>query len=156
MGNAHPQIGGPLGRAAYGVEEVRTWFFEVWNEPNLKAFWPSTQANYFKLYRATVQAIKEVDDRLQVGGPVTAKNEWITEFLDFCEKNQLATDFVSTHHYPTDALGSATEDTMTELAHSQRSILREWAQDTHRRSRGKPVYYTEDGLLVEPAHEPPA
>jgi len=22
----------------YGMEEVRTWFFEVWNEPNLKFF----------------------------------------------------------------------------------------------------------------------
>lgn len=27
----------------YGVEEVRTWFFEVWNEPNLKAFWAGTR-----------------------------------------------------------------------------------------------------------------
>ncbi len=53
----------------YGLEEVRTWFFEVWNEPNLKAFWPSTQAKYFKLYHYTVQAIKEVDDCLRVGGP---------------------------------------------------------------------------------------
>ncbi len=23
----------------YGIGEVRQWFFEVWNEPNLKAFW---------------------------------------------------------------------------------------------------------------------
>ena len=38
----------------YGVEEVRTWFFEVWNEPNLKAFWTGTQADYFELYRCTV------------------------------------------------------------------------------------------------------
>ena len=127
----------------YGTDEVSTWPFEVWNEPNLKAFWTGTQADYFKLYRFTAQAIKEVDDRLQVGGPATAKNEWITEFLDFCENNNVPADFISTHHYPTDALGSIGEDTETQLAHSRRSILREWAQDTHRKARGKPLYYTE-------------
>jgi xylan 1,4-beta-xylosidase len=127
----------------YGIDEVGTWFFEVWNEPNLKAFWTGTQADYFKLYSVTAQAIKAVDNRLRVGGPATARNEWITEFLDFCEKNNIPADFVSTHHYPTDALGSVGEDTETELANSQRSILREWAQDTHRKARGKPLYYTE-------------
>ncbi|MEO8848900.1 MAG: glycosyl hydrolase [Casimicrobiaceae bacterium] len=127
----------------YGIDEVSNWFFEVWNEPNLPAFWTGTQADYFKLYRFTVQAIKDVDDRLQVGGPATANNEWITEFLDFCAKNKLPADFVSTHHYPTDALGSVGEDTETQLAHSKRSILRKWARQTRRKARGKPVYYTE-------------
>jgi xylan 1,4-beta-xylosidase len=127
----------------YGVEEVRTWFFEVWNEPNLKAFWPSTQANYFKLYRQTVRAIKEVDDRLQVGGPASAKNEWIPEFLDYCEKEDLPVDFVSTHHYPTDALGSVDEDTESQLAQSERGILRKWAEKTHSQCQGRPLYYTE-------------
>jgi xylan 1,4-beta-xylosidase len=142
----------------YGVEEVRTWFFEVWNEPNLAAFWAGTQADYFKLYQCTVQAIKEVDDRLQVGGPATAKDEWIEEFLDFCDTNHLAADFVSTHHYPTDALGSVGEDTVTQLAGSRRSILREWAQETHRRARGKPLYYTEWNASSnprDPLHDEP-
>jgi len=134
----------------YGVEEVRKWFFEVWNEPNLKAFWPSTQAEYFKLYRYTSQAIKKVDDQLHVGGPATAKDEWIPEFLHYCEKHELPVDFVSTHHYPTDALGSVGEDTVTQLAHSQRSILRKWAQDVHRQAKGKPLYYTEWSASSDP------
>jgi len=127
----------------YGIDEVGTWFFEVWNEPNLKAFWTGTQADYFKLYRVTAEAIKNIDARLKVGGPATAKNEWVTEFLDFCETNDVAADFLSTHHYPTDALGTIGEDTESQLAHSKRSILRDWAQDTHRKARGKPLYYTE-------------
>ena len=40
----------------YGVVEVRRWFFEVWNEPNLKSFWTGSQADYFELYRPTVLA----------------------------------------------------------------------------------------------------
>jgi xylan 1,4-beta-xylosidase len=27
----------------YGLSEVRKWFFEVWNEPNLEAFWTGKQ-----------------------------------------------------------------------------------------------------------------
>ena len=127
----------------YGIDEVSTWFFEVWNEPNLKAFWTGTQADYFELYRFTAHAIKGVDDRLHVGGPATAKNGWITEFLTFCRKNKAPVDFVSTHHYPTDALGSIGEDTETQLARSEKGILRKWARETHRKAHGKPLYYTE-------------
>jgi xylan 1,4-beta-xylosidase len=127
----------------YGAGEVREWFFEVWNEPNLKEFWTGTRADYFKLYRHTARAIKEVDASLRVGGPATARNEWVEEFLDFCEKKRLPADFVSTHHYPTDAFGEEGDDTLTQLAAGPRSVLREQAQDTRARARGRPVYYTE-------------
>src|SRR4029434_9051088 len=55
--------------ARYGIQEVAEWFFEVWNEPNLKAFWTGTKKEYFKLYRVTADAIKKVDPSLRVGGP---------------------------------------------------------------------------------------
>ena len=127
----------------YGVTEVREWFFEVWNEPNLKAFWTGTQHDYFKLYRYTAEAIKKVDASLRVGGPATAKSEWIEEFVDFCERKKIPADFISTHQYPTDALGSEEDDTELQLFKSQRGLMREVAQDTRRRARGRPVYYTE-------------
>ena len=127
----------------YGLREVREWFFEVWNEPNLKAFWSGTQKDYFKLYRYTVTALKQIDPSLRVGGPATAANGWIEEFLNFCETKKLPVDFVSTHHYPTDAMGHEGDDTITQLAISQRSTLREQAQDAKRRAGSKPLYYTE-------------
>src|SRR5688572_25251229 len=127
----------------YGAGEVGQWFFEVWNEPNLKAFWTGSREDYFKLYRHTVDAIKGVDDSLQVGGPATARDAWIEEFLEFCEKGNVPVDFVSTHHYPTDALWNETADTEMQLAGSRRSILRQWAQDTRRRAGRRPLYYTE-------------
>ena len=127
----------------YGVAEVREWFFEVWNEPNLKAFWTGTQRDYFRLYRSTAEAIKKVDASLRVGGPATAKSEWIEEFVTFCDRNKVPADFISTHQYPTDALGSAEDDTEVQLFKSQRGLMREVAQDTRRRALGRPVYYTE-------------
>jgi len=142
----------------YGVGEVSQWFFEVWNEPNLKEFWAGTQEDYFRLYRHTVEAIKEVDDSLRVGGPATAKNEWVEQFLDFCDRNKLAADFVTTHHYPTDAFGEEGDDTETQLAKSRRGILREQAQGTRLRARGLPVYYTEWNASSnprDPLHDEP-
>jgi len=54
----------------YGIEEVRTWPFEVWNEPNLVPhFWTGTRTEYFELYAATALAIKAIDPALRVGGP---------------------------------------------------------------------------------------
>ena len=81
----------------YGEREVSQWFFEVWNEPNLKKFWSGSQGEYFKLYRHTVEAIKKVSASLKVGGPATAKSEWIEEFVDFCGRTDVPCDFVSTH-----------------------------------------------------------
>jgi xylan 1,4-beta-xylosidase len=142
----------------YGIREVAEWFFEVWNEPNLTAFWTGTQKDYFKLYRVTANAIKKIDPSLKVGGPATARDEWIEEFLEFCEAAKVPVDFVTTHHYPTDALGHEDDDTETQLANSQRGILREWTQDTRRRAGKRPVYYTEwnsSSNPRDPRHDEP-
>lgn len=56
----------------YGFDEVVSWYFEVWNEPNLKPFFDGTRSEYFKLYQITVEAIKAIDSRLLVGGPSTS------------------------------------------------------------------------------------
>lgn len=57
----------------YGIDEVRQWPFEVWNEPNLVPhFWTGTRSEYFELYAATARAIKAIDPQLRVGGPSTS------------------------------------------------------------------------------------
>lgn len=59
----------------YGIEEVLTWYFEVWNEPNLTgmgAFFHGTRSDYFRLYKEAANAIKSIDSRLRVGGPATS------------------------------------------------------------------------------------
>ena len=90
----------------YGADEVETWYFEVWNEPDLDCFFAGTKKDYFKLYEATVRAIKEVSPKLRVGGPSTSACLWIEDFLNFCKENNVPCDFISTHHYPGDAFGN--------------------------------------------------
>jgi xylan 1,4-beta-xylosidase len=137
---------------SYGLDEVRRWYFEVWNEPNLRAFWAGTQEQYFELYRHTVEAIKGVDAGLRVGGPATAANAWLSEFLDFCDKSGLSADFVSTHHYPNDPLWSAAQDTESELAGGRRGMLREWAAVAREQARGRPLLYTEWNISSNPRY----
>lgn len=142
----------------YGLGEVRQWFFEVWNEPNLTAFGNGQQSDYFELYRYTVEAIKGVDAMLKVGGPATAANAWIDDFLAFCKANDLPADFVSTHHYPTDSFGKPGDDTEAQLAASTRSILREQARDVRKNAGDLPVYYTEwctSSNPRDPMHDDP-
>ena len=83
----------------YGTDEVKTWCFEVWNEPNLNYFWAGSQEDYFKLYKYTVQAIKNVNKDYRVGGPATAGAAWVPDMIDYCSKNNLPLDFISTHSY---------------------------------------------------------
>jgi len=83
----------------YGADEVKTWYFEIWNEPNLSNFWTGTQEEYFKLYKYAAKAIKSVNPDYRVGGPATAGVEWVPELIDFCTKNDVPIDFISTHAY---------------------------------------------------------
>lgn len=84
----------------YGAKEVRSWFFEVWNEPNLSGFFEGgDQKGYFELYDLTARTLKGVDPELRVGGPSTAGAAWIPEFLAHAKQSGTPVDFVTTHTY---------------------------------------------------------
>jgi xylan 1,4-beta-xylosidase len=84
----------------YGVDEVSQWYFEVWNEPNID-FWAGNpkQPTYFTLYQHTARALKAVSPRLRVGGPATAAEEWVPDFLGYMHDHDVPVDFLSTHGY---------------------------------------------------------
>ena len=90
----------------YGKEEVESWKFEVWNEPDLSCFFDGKKEDYFRLYEATARAIKKIDENIKVGGPSTSACAWLTEFIAFLERHKVPCDFISTHHYPGDAFGN--------------------------------------------------
>jgi xylan 1,4-beta-xylosidase len=90
-------------RARYGAEEVRRWYFEVWNEPNLAGFWEKADRQaYFDLYANTARTLKAIDPALRVGGPATAGADWVPEFLAFAARTGTPVDFVTTHSYGVD------------------------------------------------------
>jgi len=87
----------------YGIEEVASWYFEVWNEPNID-FWAGEpkESTYYQLYDETAKAIKRVSPRLRVGGPSTAQAAWVDRFIKHCADGSIPVDFVSTHVYGND------------------------------------------------------
>lgn len=83
----------------YGEEEVKTWYFEVWNEPNHPAFFSGKKDDYLKIYSVTANAIKNVNPDYRVGGPATAGNGWVPDIINYCNENGVALDFIATHTY---------------------------------------------------------
>lgn len=86
----------------YGLDEVRGWPIEVWNEPNLTEFWAGADRNaYHHLYEVTARTVKEVDASLQVGGPAISpgSDEWMVRFAEFVTDRCVPVDFLSRHAY---------------------------------------------------------
>ena len=128
----------------YGQEEIRTWFFEVWNEPDLPfVFWNGTRDEYFRLYEESARAIKAVDDKIQVGGPATSGSKWIRSFLEFCRKNQVPVDFVTTHQYAGDPLGGVEDQGDEE---GQAGGAGSWAE--HMRKAGEALKDVEEKTFL--------
>ena len=133
----------------YGQEQVRSWFFEVWNEPNLSGFFEGgKKEDYFKLYDATSAAVKAVDPALRVGGPATAGAAWVPEFLTHVKESGAKVDFVSTHTYGVDG-GFLDENgkSDTKLSPSPNAIegdVRRVRQEVEASAyAGLPIYLTE-------------
>ncbi len=85
----------------YGEEEIKKWFFEVWNEPNHPSFFSkSTDLDaYFELYKHTCLAVKSVCSDYKVGGPATAGMIWFEYMDEYCRTNNIPLDFLSGHCY---------------------------------------------------------
>jgi xylan 1,4-beta-xylosidase len=83
----------------YGVEKVRKWYFEVWNEFDYEGFWKNTKEDYYMLYNKTVTGIRAADTNIMVGGPASTTYEASQPFLEYCKTNSLKVDFVSNHKY---------------------------------------------------------
>jgi xylan 1,4-beta-xylosidase len=97
-------------RERYGDAEVKTWLWEVWNEPDID-YWKGTPEEYFKLYDFSVDAVLRALPTARVGGPDSTgpaspkAAEFLRLFLEHCahQKNYVSgktgsrLDFISFH-----------------------------------------------------------
>jgi len=70
----------------YGATEVRQWYWEVWNEPNI-GYWHGSRQDYFKLYDYAVDGVRRAWPDARVGGPETAGGpggNFLRQFLNHC------------------------------------------------------------------------
>jgi xylan 1,4-beta-xylosidase len=93
----------------YGRAEVATWYFEVWNEPDI-SYWQGTPADYLKLYDYSVAGVRKALPNAIVGGPAVTgpgsqrATTFLQNFFNHCEHDKNAwtgepipLDFVSFH-----------------------------------------------------------
>lgn len=94
----------------YGEAEVKTWLWEVWNEPNI-SYWKGTEEEYFMIYDYAADAVKRALPAAHIGGPATTGPEWdkaaawLRDFLLHCAegkndatgKKGAPLDFISFH-----------------------------------------------------------
>jgi xylan 1,4-beta-xylosidase len=94
----------------YGRREVASWYWEVWNEPDI-GYWQGTPEEYFKLYDYTADAVKRAMPEARIGGPATTGPSgakaavFLRDFLAHCASGKnYATgrtgsplDFISFH-----------------------------------------------------------
>lgn len=140
----------------YGLEEVRTWPIEVWNEPNLDFFWKDAdQAEYLHLYEVTARAVKDVDASLQVGGPAISPgaDEWWAPFVDHVTARDVPCDFVSRHAYTSAPAQHVPFGTYQELR-SPQDLLEQFAAPSRHLAgtglEGLPVHITEFNTSYRP------
>jgi xylan 1,4-beta-xylosidase len=73
----------------YGRAEVESWWWEVWNEPDI-GYWQSTPEEYFKLYDYAAHGLKRALPTARIGGPhVTGPNgartqKFLRDFIEHC------------------------------------------------------------------------
>jgi xylan 1,4-beta-xylosidase len=71
----------------YGRKEVESWYWELWNEPNI-GYWQGTVDDYNKLYDYTADAVKRALPTATLGGPHTTgpshpdAEKFLRAFLD--------------------------------------------------------------------------
>ncbi|MGC2300117.1 MAG: beta-xylosidase [Acidobacteriaceae bacterium] len=96
--------------ARYGMAEVSTWYWEVWNEPDI-FYWHGTQQEYYRLYDYAVAGVREAIPAARVGGPATTgpapgskSGAFLDAFLRHCAQDRSAAtdsavplDFISFH-----------------------------------------------------------
>ena len=59
----------------YGENEVESWYWELWNEPNI-GYWQGTLEEYLELYDYTAEAVKSALPGAMIGGPHTTGPSW--------------------------------------------------------------------------------
>jgi xylan 1,4-beta-xylosidase len=77
----------------YGRDEIATWYWELWNEPDI-FYWRGSLEEFNKLYDYTAAAVKAACPQARVGGPATTNPAPGSKAADFLDRflNHCAND----------------------------------------------------------------
>lgn len=92
--------------ARYGIDEILTWYFEFWNEPEInEGFFDGDVNDFYDFFKQTYLCIKSIDSRLKVGGfgnvSLAQDKKWIIEYGKLARRDNIVLDFYTFHIYNT-------------------------------------------------------
>jgi xylan 1,4-beta-xylosidase len=88
--------------ARYGKDEVATWYWEVWNEPDI-GYWQGTPEEYFQLYDYSAAAAKRALPSIRIGGPASTGPgsdkgaKFLRDFLEHVVRTGSPLDYITFH-----------------------------------------------------------
>lgn len=149
----------------YGLAEVRTWPFSLWNEPDTNpdmfGFGFEHQEDFLEFYRRTYAAVKGIDETFIFGSPSLLflpedPLHWYQPFFDFCRREGCVPDFLNIHFYDDDievvegfTEGTSIVNRLSADEHSFARYIDMLYENLDRFGlRGKPIYMTEWNLTV--------
>ena len=144
----------------YGIEEIRTWRFSLWHQPdtpeNMYGF--SSDAAFYRFWKATRSTVKRCDSSLIMALPPTfyvldePDDNWYIPFFEWCRKNDCLPDALCFHYYDTEfteevggrQFGFARPMSLRNNADGlSQFILRMQGERRRLRCESLPVYLTE-------------
>jgi len=148
----------------YGPEAASQWYWEFWNEPDLRFYWPQTPEEFLKTYDYAAAAVRDALPGAKVGGcgPANPAHPIFRQFLEHCTagtnyctgEKGAPLDFITFHMKggPTGRLGEFT-DPWTATDYEVRTPSLRHIIEASRRAmhdiasvpgtRGLPVFLTE-------------
>ncbi|MDR6287950.1 L-iduronidase [Inquilinus ginsengisoli] len=135
----------------YGAEEVRTWYFETWNEPDI--WWKlGGEVAFNNYYDACSEGLKAVDPALRLGGPGVARRvpPIFRSFLAHCDtgtnyftgETGVRLDFISVHEKgAVKHAEDLTPDTVGICRHEMEAV--NYVREHHPRFAGLPFINNE-------------
>ena len=102
----------------YGLLEIRSWYFEFWNEPEVKSFWSGTKEEFFDLYAESYTCIKAIDQEIKIGGfgiMNISDNSWMAALEAFLDEKKIGIDFFSFHVYNLDRNTESDKKLLSDL-----------------------------------------
>ena len=151
----------------YGVSEIRSWLYSVWNEPDtsIQMFGFENREEFYKLYENTWRTVKAFDPELVFGTPslfptTSAEIEWMREFLSFTRAKECLPQFVDVHYYSDnfenfDRSKSSFSTPATysaDPAHFSKFVTKIQALMSEEHISHLPLYITEWNLTVSHRH----
>lgn len=131
----------------YGADEIATWYFELWNEPDI-CYWSGTVDEYCTLYDNTEHALHEALPGARLSGPActgiflhNGANAFMKQFLRHCREGRNARtgqtgtrlDFITFHAkgsvFPADMTATKAVPSVGSLVHQVRLGLEVIAQE---------------------------